>query len=30
VARELPWGGLAIGVLAAIVLRHWHGALFGP
>jgi uncharacterized membrane protein len=30
VARELPWGGLAAGVLAAIALRHWHGALFGP
>jgi uncharacterized membrane protein len=30
VARELPWGGLAAGVLGAIALRHWHGVLFGP
>lgn len=28
--RELPWGGFAAGVVLAFVVRHWHGALFGP
>jgi uncharacterized membrane protein len=30
VPRELPWGGFAAGVALALVVRHWHGALFGP
>lgn len=30
VARELPWTGLAAGLVAAVALRHWHGVLFGP
>jgi uncharacterized membrane protein len=30
VAGELPWAGFAAGVVAAILLRHWHGVLFGP
>jgi uncharacterized membrane protein len=30
VARELPWAGLAAGLVAAVALRHWHGVLFGP
>jgi uncharacterized membrane protein len=30
VTGELPWGGLAAGIAATVVLRYWHGALFGP
>ena len=30
VPRELPWGGFAAGVVLALAVRHWHGALFGP
>jgi len=30
VARELPWAGLAAGLVLAVALRHWHGVLFGP
>jgi uncharacterized membrane protein len=30
VARELPWAGLAAGVVVAIVLRQYHGQIFGP
>jgi uncharacterized membrane protein len=30
VARELPLGALATGVVAAVALRTYHGALFGP
>src|SRR5262245_38584549 len=27
---ELPWLGLAAGIVVAVALRHWHGVLFGP
>jgi uncharacterized membrane protein len=30
VAGELPWGGFAVGVVLAVILRRWHAALFGP
>jgi uncharacterized membrane protein len=30
VLGELPWGGFAAGVVLAVVLRGWHGTLFGP
>ena len=30
IPRELPWGGFAAGVVLALAVRHWHGALFGP
>ena len=30
VLAELPWGGFAAGVVVAAIIRHWHGALFGP
>lgn len=30
VLAELPWGGFAAGVVVAVIIRHWHGALFGP
>lgn len=30
VARELPWVTLAVGVVLALGVRHWHGTLFGP
>lgn len=29
-ARELPWVPLTAGVALALVVRHWHGTLFGP
>jgi uncharacterized membrane protein len=30
VLAELPWLWIGVGVAAALVVRHWHGALFGP
>jgi uncharacterized membrane protein len=30
IARELPWAGFVAGIVLALVVRHWHGALFGP
>jgi uncharacterized membrane protein len=30
VLHELPWGGFLAGIALAIVVRRWHGALFGP
>lgn len=29
-ARELPWAGFVAGIVLALVVRHWHGTLFGP
>jgi uncharacterized membrane protein len=30
VAGELPWLGLAGGIVVAALIRYWHGMLFGP
>lgn len=30
VLADLPWGGLAAGVVMAVIIRHFHGTLFGP
>lgn len=30
VPGELPWVGFAAGVVLALVVRRWHGVLFGP
>lgn len=30
VLGELPWVPIAVGLLVAVALRHWHGTLFGP
>ena len=30
VVSELPWGPMAAGLVLAIVVRQWHGFLFGP
>jgi uncharacterized membrane protein len=29
-ARDLPWGGFAAGLVLALVVRQFHGTLFGP
>ena len=30
VVSELPWGSMAAGLVLGIVVRQWHGFLFGP